>query len=157
MDVAVRACRAEDIDDMAAIAEARRVRYEEFEPLFWKKSPTSLEMGRAFFAHLISQPDVLALLAEAGGRTAGFLIATTARVPPVVDPGATAMIDDFCVAEPSLWAQIGPPLLEAGRTRLRERGFVQIVVICGFKDSEKTAFLESQNLSLASTWWTARA
>jgi len=142
---------------MAALAEARRVRYEAFEPLFWKKAQTSLEMGRAFFAHLIGQPETLSLLAEADGRTVGFLIATTARVPPVVTPGATAMIDDFCVAEPDLWAQVGPPLLDTARTALRENGFAQIVVVCGFKDREKTAFLERQDLSLASAWWTAPA
>ena len=157
MAVAVRRCLPEDVDDMAALAEARRVRYEVFEPLFWKKAQASLEMGRVFFSHLLGQQDTLSLLAEMEGRTVGFLIATTARVPPVVAPGATAMIDDFCVAEPHLWAQVGPALLEAARTTLRENGFAQIVVVCGFKDEEKTAFLETQNLSLASTWWTAPA
>lgn len=142
---------------MAMLAEARRVRYEAFEPLFWKKAQGSLDMGRLFFTHLLGQPDTLALLAEREGRTVGFLIATAARVPPVVAPGATAMIDDFCVAKPDLWGDVGPALLEAARTVLREDGFAQIVVVCGFKDEEKTAFLKTQNLSLASTWWTAPA
>lgn len=142
---------------MAMLAEARRVRYETFEPLFWKKAQDSLEMGRLFFTHLLSQPDTLAILAETEGRIVGFLIATAARVPPVVAPGATAMIDDFCVAEPAFWGEVGPALLDGARAVLRENGFVQIVVVCGFKDDEKMAFLKTQNLSLASTWWTAPA
>lgn len=157
MSIIVRACLPGDVSAMAGIAEARRVRYEAFEPLFWKKAQDSLEMSRAFFAHLIGQSDTLCLVAEADEQTVGFLIATTARVPPVVAPGTTAMIDDFCVAEPDLWGQVGPLLLDAARATLRENGFAQIVVVCGFKDVEKTAFLERQDLSLASTWWTAPA
>lgn len=153
--VFVRDCDVGDLDAMAEMAEARRLSYERFEPLFWKKAATSLEMGKAFFAHLIAQADTICLLAEVEGRPAGFLIATAARVPPVVDPGSTAMIDDFCVVRPEMWAEVGPALLGAARARLRERGFAQIVVVCGFKDQEKTAFLEAQDLSLASTWWTA--
>lgn len=157
MNVIVRDCGGDDLDVMAEMAEARRVNYERFEPLFWRKAAGSLEMSKAFFAHLITQADTLCLLAEVEGRPAGFLIATPARVPPVVDPGPTAMIDDFCVAGAELWADVGPALLGAARTRLREKGFAQIVVICGFQDAEKTAFLKGQDLSLASTWWTAPA
>lgn len=157
MTAVVRDCDAGDLEVMAEIAEARRVRYELFEPLFWKKAATSHEMGKAFFAYLISQADTLCLLAEMDGEPAGFLIATAARVPPVFDPGPTAMIDDFCVAKPEFWPDVGPALLDAARAKLRERGFTQIVVVCGFKDEEKTAFLEGQNLSLTSTWWTAPA
>lgn len=154
--ITIRDCRAGDVDDMAAMAEARRVAYERFEPLFWKKAAASLPRHRAFLEHLVGDPRNLCLFAE-DARPLGFLIATEARVPPVFDSGRTAMIDDFCVAEPSLWRDVGPPLLEAARHRLRESGFAQIVVVAGFKDLEKSAFLETQELSLASTWWTAPA
>ncbi len=51
------------------------------------------------------------------------------------------MIDDFCVEDPALWASVGPPLLREARARLKERGFRQIVVISGAKDTEKKTFL----------------
>ncbi|MDR3472175.1 MAG: GNAT family N-acetyltransferase [Devosia sp.] len=145
------------MDAIAAMVEGRRVQYEAYEPLFWKKAATSEQMGRAFLSHLLNQADTLCLVAELDGRVAGFLIATPARVPPVFEPGQTAMIDDFCVARPELWSSLGPALLDSARTRLQAAGYAQIVVVCGFKDAEKTAFLETQDLSLTSTWWSARA
>jgi GNAT superfamily N-acetyltransferase len=157
MSVTVRDCRGDDLAAMAAMAEARRIAYEAYEPLFWKKAGNSADMGRAFFEYLLGQGDTISLLAESDGRAEGFLIATPARVPPVYEPGPTAMIDDFCVARPELWPSIGSLLLKAARARLRERGFSQIVVVCGYKDAAKTAFLEAQDLSLTSTWWTAPA
>ena len=157
MTISIRDCTPGDVDAMAEMAEARRVAYEAYEPLFWKKAENSAELGRAFFGYLVGQADNLCLLAERGGEAEGFLIATPARVPPVYEPGATAMIDDFCVAEPGLWESVGPELMIAARARLRQRGFAQIVVVCGHKDAAKTRFLETQDLSLTSTWWTAPA
>ena len=63
----------------------------------------------------------------------------------------------FCVARPDLWSSLGPLLLDSARARLRTDGYAQIVVVCGFKDAEKTAFLETQDLSLTSTWWSSKA
>lgn len=157
MTLAVREAGSADLDAIAAMAEARRVSYEAYEPQFWRKAAASDQMGRAFLGHLLGQPDTLCLVAALDGQVAGFLIATPARVPPVFEPGRTAMIDDFCVAQPNLWSSLGPALLDAARTRLRADGYAQIVVVCGFKDAEKTAFLATQDLSLTSTWWSARA
>jgi hypothetical protein len=151
----VRPANQSDLDAVAAMAEARRVRYEAFEPMFWKRRAGGAAMSRAFFAHLLSKPDNSFLVSEWGGAPNGFLIASPVPTPPVFDAGPTAMIDDFCVDDPALWPIAGQGLLRAARAELKERGFKQIVVVSGFKDAEKQAFLESEKLSLASTWWTA--
>src|ERR1700733_5493248 len=98
MTATIRDGRVDDMPAIAAMAEARRVRYQDYEPLFWKKAAMSHEMGRMFLTHLIGLSDTLCLIAEQDGVVVGFLIATPARVPPVFEPGPTAMIDDFCVA-----------------------------------------------------------
>ncbi|MBS0469952.1 MAG: GNAT family N-acetyltransferase [Proteobacteria bacterium] len=151
----VRPANESDLDAAAAMAEERRAQYETFEPVFWKRREDSEAMSRAFFAHLLTKPEVLFLVAEWGGSPTGFLIAQPVATPPVFDAGPTALIDDFCVETPALWPSVGQSLLREARARLRERGFNQIVVVCGDKDIEKKAFIAGEKLSLASTWWTA--
>ena len=46
MDVIVRDCGGDDLDVMAQMAEARRVNYERFEPLFWSHFDRLLGGGR---------------------------------------------------------------------------------------------------------------
>ena len=94
-------------------------------------------------------------MSEWGGEPNGFLIAAPVATPPVFDAGPTAVIDDFCVDDPALWPIAGQSLLRAARAELKERGFQQIVVVSGFQDAAKQAFLEREKLSLASAWWTA--
>jgi GNAT superfamily N-acetyltransferase len=154
---AVRPAMEADLDAVAAMAEARRVQYETYQPVFWKRREGSEAMGRAWFAHLLAKPDALFLIAEWGGSQTGFLIAQPVPTPPVYDAGPTAVIDDFCVEDPRLWASVGQSLLREARARLKERGIRQIVVVCGDKDAEKKALLDGEKLSLASTWWTAQA
>ncbi|MBL6938892.1 MAG: GNAT family N-acetyltransferase [Alphaproteobacteria bacterium] len=151
----VREATASDIEACAALAEARRAQYEPFEPIFWKRRPGSEAMSKAWFTHLLSQPEHVFLVAEWAGAPVGFLIASPVAPPPVYDAGRTAVIDDFCVEDAGMWPSVGQHLLREARTRLRARGIRQIVVISGEKDAEKKAFLESEKLSLASTWWTA--
>ncbi|HUO88572.1 MAG TPA: GNAT family N-acetyltransferase [Rhizomicrobium sp.] len=153
----VRSAIAADLDAAADMAERRRVLYESFEPVFWKRRPGSQAMSRAWFAHVLSKPENLFLVAEWSGAPTGFLIASPVATPPVLDAGPTAVIDDFCVDDPALWASVGQALLREARAQLKERGFRQIVVVCGDKDVEKKALLAAENLSLASTWWTAPA
>jgi GNAT superfamily N-acetyltransferase len=139
----------------AAMAEARRVRYAAFEPVFGRRKPGSEAMSAQWFAHLLSRPETVFLMAEWGGSPTGFLIASPVPTPPVFDAGPTAVVDDFCVEDPALWPSVGQALLREARTRLKDRGIRQIVVVSGDKDVEKTAFLASERLSLASTWWVA--
>lgn len=154
--MAIRPAETADIEACVALIEARRRLYETFEPRFWRKAEHSAAMSTAFFGHLATDPGALFLVSEGEGGVDGFLITMDIRNPPVVDPGGpTAQIDDFCVADPSLFPTVGAALLAEARALLKARGFAQIIVVCGAKDEARTAFLESQALSLTTTWWTA--
>lgn len=154
--MAIRTADPGDVEACVEMVEARRRLYETFEPQFWRKAEHSAAMSRAFFGHLVTDAGALFLVSEDGAGINGFLIATSVQNPPVVSPGGpTALIDDFCVADPALFATVGAALFAEVRARLRARAFAQIVVVCGAKDQARTAFMESQTLSLTTTWWTA--
>ena len=151
----VRDATHEDVADCVKLIEARRRRYAEFEPRFWRKAENSAEMSTMWFAHLFASPDNVALVAVEGDAVVGFIIATNFPAPPVVDLGGkNALVDDFAVEADERWADVGPTLLAACKERLRERGYVQIVVVGAAKDEAKMTFLGMAELSLASTWWT---
>ncbi|MFT4936728.1 MAG: GNAT superfamily N-acetyltransferase [Pseudoalteromonas distincta] len=153
----IRIAEASDVEACVQLAEARRALYETFEPRFWRRAENAAEMSRLWFAHLFAKEDVLALVAEIDGEVRGFLIAQPTPSPPVYDPGGrTALIDDFVVA-PDQWGTVGAQLLSEARQRLRAADFAQIVVVSARQDEDKTRLLESTDLSLASTWWTAVA
>jgi hypothetical protein len=88
-------------DEVAAcvgLIEARRERYERYEPRFWHRAANSAQMSQSWFAHLFAQPETVALVAEEAGCIVGFVVATHYPAPPVYDPGGrTALIDDFAV------------------------------------------------------------
>ena len=153
----IRIAEADDVEACVQLAEARRAIYETFQPRFWRRAENAAEMSRLWFAHLFAKEEVLALVAELDGEVRGFLIAQPTPSPPVYDPGGrTALIDDFVVA-PDQGVTVGAPLLNEARLRLRAADFAQIVVVSARQDEDKTRLLESTDLSLASTWWTAAA
>ncbi len=151
----LRKANTSDVLDCVDLVEVRRLRYEEFEPQFWRRAADSRIITVEWFSNLFSDVDVLSLVATEKSSIVGFLIARNAPVPPVYNPGGpTALIDDFCVAE-GRWMDVGKNLLIRAKEELRTCGWAQIVVVGAHKDIEKTSFLESTELSLASTWWTS--
>jgi ribosomal protein S18 acetylase RimI-like enzyme len=154
--VAIRSADPGDVEACVGMIEARRRLYETFEPRFWRKSDHSAAMSTAFFGHLATDAGALFLVSESGAGINGFLIAMAVQNPPVYAPGGpTAQIDDFCVADPSLFPTVGSALLDEARVLLKDRGFAQLVVVCAARDEARSAFLQGQALSLTTTWWTA--
>ena len=152
----VRSATDEDVAACVSLIEARRLKYAGFEPRFWKKAANSAEMSARWFAHLFKQSDVVALVAVQSGLVVGFIIGTNFPPPPVVElDGKNAVIDDFAVQSDELWPDVGQALLIACKERLKTLGYVQVVVVGADKDAAKMSLLRSQDLSLASTWWTA--
>lgn len=151
----IRSADPGDVATCVGMIEARRRLYETFEPRFWRKADHSAAMSTAFFDHLATDAGALFLVSESEAGINGFLIAMTVQNPPVYAPGGpTAQIDDFCVTDPSLFPTVGAALLDEARARLTASGFTQMVVVCAARDMARTAFLESQSLSLTTTWWT---
>lgn len=151
----IRHASATDLPAMVALIERRRVQYEKYEPVFWKKAVDSAEKTEPFFKSLLTNERATTLVAYDGENLVGFLIAINTPAPPVYEPGGTTiLVDDFCVADASLWPSVGRALLDRLETIGREAGWRQYVVVSGKADQEKSEFLASTRLSLASTWWT---
>lgn len=139
---------------MVEMIERRRLRYQTYKPVFWKKAANSAQASLDWFAKMI-ESGVVAFTALEGKSVAGFVFANETREPPVVDPGGvTVTLDDYCVAQEDRWHDIGLALLNAVKEVGRARGWRQIVVISAEKDLSKSAFLKENGLSIASTWWT---
>lgn len=149
----VRRALPADVDAITDLASARRARYAEYQPAFWRPAANAEEIHRAYLAELVEDLGVITLVSEEASLITGFLVATIGDAPEVYDPGGlTCMIDDFVVT-PDRWATAGPLLLGAAIAQAAERGAVQAVVVTGHLDSPKREALQSCGLSLASEWW----
>jgi GNAT superfamily N-acetyltransferase len=154
--VHVRASISSDVTAMVDFVEERRLQYEAHQPVFWRKADDSTQKSKLFFSALIANEAVTTLTAVEGSEVVGFLIALDTPAPPVVNPGGpTVTVDDFCVSNPSRWADVGTALMDQLRQIGRRQQWRQMVVICGNADTTKKRFLQSVDLSIASTWWTA--
>ena len=153
--VTIRVASAGDVQAMAALVAAKRQMLENFEPVMWRPSEIAAQMTPQFFAHQVAQPQVIARVAEEGGRFLGFVVGVLQDPPPVFAPGGkTLMIDDFAVAEGADGDAVAPALLEAVMSEARARGAVQIIVVAAAKDARASRWLEEKKLRVASQWWT---
>jgi GNAT superfamily N-acetyltransferase len=144
---------AADVEEMAAMATARRNHYARYQPVFWRPASNAEAVQRPYLAKLVSDPDVVTLVSEESGTLTGFLIATIGTAPPVYAPGGlTCSIDDFTVIS-DRWATTGVRLLRSAIERARERGAIQTVVVTAHLDEAKREALRTCGLSIASEWW----
>ena len=139
------------------LADQKRRDYEPYAPIFQRPAENAMEIHRPWFDKLVDDPENGTFVHEnATGEIDGFVIVAVGPAPPVYDPGGkSALIDDFAVASPSLWATAGAALLDAAQAWAREQGAVQVVVVCGPHDQAKRGLLQGAGLYLASEWFTA--
>ncbi len=155
MEIRIRPASQPDLAHVPRMPEDRRVQYQEYQPVFWRKAEDSAVLAGDFMAKTLAREDVLFLVAESDERILGFLVATEISAPPVYDPGGpTYHVDDFCVLSPSLWSTVGKALLDHARHLLREKGVAQVLVVCGDLDQPKADMLRGERLTIASNWWT---
>ncbi|MDP1725119.1 MAG: GNAT family N-acetyltransferase [Alphaproteobacteria bacterium] len=142
------------IDAMILLSDAKRESYEKVQPQFWKRADNAHEKQTEWFHALLNQPDHILLVAEINNKIKGFIIGRLIPAPEVYNPGGlTLMIDDFCVAEPSMWQSIGAALLFELKKQAKLKNVSQILVVCGHHDKPKKTFLDEMNLSIASNWY----
>ena len=152
---AIRTAEADDIAGMVALSERYRQQLELYQPVFWRRAPGSAAAQAGYFQSLLLRPEVMPIVHQAVTGLAGFLIATLFEAPPVYAPGGlTCTIDDFCVAEELHWPTTGATLLNEAVRRARERGAVQVVVVCPHRDQAKRTLLAAEGLAIASEWHT---
>lgn len=149
----IRTAKETDIPRMVAIAETKRVEYEGYSPIFWRKAPDSSPKQELFFQRLLTSPDVIALVAEEGDTLSGFIISAIMIAPPVYNPGGPiCIVDDFAVANPQAWDSVGAELLAAVEREAKARGVVLSVVVCPQRDQAKRAMLQKAGAAVASEW-----
>lgn len=152
--MSIRRARSSDIPAIVELAEQRRLQYQQYQPVFWRKADDSREKHSAFLASLIQLEDVIILVHESAGRIDGFIIADFVAAPPVYSPGGpTCRVDDFCTASASLWEHVGRELLGEVLRLAKERGAAQCVVVCGHMDEPKRAMLTKYDYTIASEWY----
>ena len=142
---------------MADVASLRRQDYAQAQPQFWREAPGAVETHRRWLLQLIEDEAILTLVADdAAGELVGLLVASMVDAPPIYDPGGrSGFVDDFVVSASDQWGTVGRALLVAARGWLLEQGAAQIVVVSGFHDEAKRAFLDAEGLSPASSWHVA--
>jgi hypothetical protein len=155
-ELIVRSSTFEDIEICVGLSKAKRLAYEKAQPLFWRYAGESAEQYQAkWFAELLLDKNYLLLTAESSTEgILGFIVGKCIIAPEVYAPGGlTLMIDDFCVITEDLWDTVGLKLLERIKIEVKNRGVVQLVVVCGSHDKQKRDFVMKQNLSVASEWF----
>ena len=149
----IRTAQETDIRGMVAIAETKRVEYEGYSPVFWRKASDSAPTQELFFPRLLASADVIALVAEEGDALSGFIIGAITIAPPVYNPGGpVCIVDDFAVAKPQDWVTVGAALLAAVEREAKVRGAVLSVVVCPQRDEAKRAMLQKAGAAVASEW-----
>ncbi|MDQ6741936.1 MAG: N-acetyltransferase [Candidatus Dormibacteraeota bacterium] len=154
MKKVIRRGAAGDVEPMLDLADAHRRQYAKFHPRFHRPAAAARDAQRPFFEKLISDNSCIVLVSESEeGRLDGFLTGQLTAPPPVYDPGgAGCIVDDFALASPEAWPIVGLGLLTELRWLARERGAVQVIVVCAPEDEPKRVMLAGAGLSVVSEW-----
>lgn len=155
--MSVREATAADVERLVELADHRRHDYEPHAPVFQRPAANAREVHRPWLSQLVENAEVGTFVHEDhNGDVDGFVIISTVPAPPVYDPGGlSSLIDDFAVSSPEKWSTAGATLLNAASVWARQRGAVQVVVVCGPHDGPKRAVLQDAGLYVASEWFTA--
>lgn len=150
----IRPAQQADISTLVALSEQKRLQYQEYQPIFWRKAEDSRTKQHAYFERLLAQENTLIMLHEDGSSIDGFVIAPIVKAPPVYDPqGLVCTIDDYCVASGDLWQGVGQLLLNEVKQEAKRRNCVLVVVVCGHQDTPKRHMLISSGFTIASEWY----
>jgi hypothetical protein len=152
----IRRATLDDVDGMVELAQDKRLRYETYEPTFWRVAPDARLSHRPYLAHMVRLESSLCLVSDLGdGTLDGFIIGKVVAAPPVYDPGGpTLVVDDFWVRGGQGWESIGEALFAAACREARHQfKAVQVVVVSGREDTAKRTWLGRAGLHVATEWW----
>lgn len=156
MDIQIYLANLDDIDDMSRLSKAKRLAYEKAQPKFWAHAgEKGDEIQKAWFKELLDNPEYLLFIAkDLNQQCMGFVIGKLMQSPQVYNPGGlTLLIDDFCVATDALWSSVGLQLLKQIKKHSKEKGAIQVIVVCGHHDKLKAKFLNENKLNIVSDWY----
>jgi hypothetical protein len=119
--IKIRDAVEKDISEMVALSAIKRRAYAQAQPLFWKPSPNAQSHQKQYFFELLSNPEVMLLIAESHHEIDGFIIGSIVEAPSVYNPGGkTLLVDDFCVRKE--WPSVAPALLQSHTEKGKKRG-----------------------------------
>jgi hypothetical protein len=145
----IRKASSADVEAMLELAEAHRRQYAAFQPRFHRPAPDAREPQRPFFEDLVSADSFIVLVAESPkGAVEGFIAGQLVPPPPCTN----CIVDDFGVKRMEDWPTVGRELLDKLRSIVRERGAIQLIVVCAPEDVPKRAKLAESNLAVVSEW-----
>ena len=139
---------------MVELSARKRKQYAEYSPVFWRMANNASNLQHAFFDGLVVDPSWICLVHENGNGIDGFIMAHVTTAPPVYDPGGkVCIINDFAVAEPTLWATAGMALQDEAERRAAVAGAVISIIVCGQRDISKRTALLNSGSEVASEWY----
>jgi hypothetical protein len=147
----VRRATVDDADAITDIAEAKRVQYAGYSPVFWRPHPE----GRASHLRYIRRTvdSRLVFVHEANGAVDAYGGGELFPVPAVFGAaGTVCVVDGFAVRDPAAWPTIGRSVLDAVTAAAAEAGAALVAVVSGRDDQPKCAMLERAGLGLDSGW-----
>jgi GNAT superfamily N-acetyltransferase len=150
----IRRAAAADVGSMLDLADAHRRLHAGFHPRFHHPASAAREAQGPFFEKLVSAESHIVLVSQSDeGGIDGFLTGQLAPPPPVYDPGGPGcIVDDFALSRPEAWSTVGRRLLDELRLLARERGAVQVIVVCAPEDEPKRAMLAGAGMVVVSEW-----
>ena len=152
--MSLRQATPADVARMVQLSSLKRLQYAAYAPVFWRPAADANEKQQAFFRSLVDDPAWICLVHEAAKKIDGFVVARVVAAPPVYDPGGkVCMIDDFAVADASLWPSVGRALHADAERIAALQGAVASVTVCGKRDTPKRSLLRSTGAEISSEWY----
>lgn len=151
--IAVRPSTTVDAEFAEGWADAKRVEYEAYSPVFWRPAADARIRHRPFLEACLDSSGYTSLTALIQEQPVGVVLASHRVSAPLLEDAPGWLIDDFYVASPDLWHSVGVRLLEAAVAAARHAGCGRLVVVCGYRDAAKKEFLRYCGLSSAVVWW----
>lgn len=154
--LSIQSANIEHISQMVTLSKEKRLNYEKAQPQFWRHADDAETQQTTWFHELLQKDNYLLKVAHDKNQFEGFIIGCLRKAPEVYHPGGlTLEIDDFCVNN-NQWHTIGTLLLDAVVNDARNKGAVQILVVCGAHDEEKKRFLKNHPCVIASEWYISK-
>lgn len=136
---AVRRCRPQDVDRVAALWSGLTEHHSRLDPVFALRADAG-ERIRLLLKGQLRDTDTAIFVADDGGDVLGFCAVRVDRAPPILEEVERAEITDLGVREDARRRGFGRALVEAALGWIAERGLGRVEVRVASRNPEGQAF-----------------